>query len=412
MMRVNTNHPISLRHARGAGRRGAVLILVLWIVLVLSYMAYSLAYEIRLGVKTTSQGRRKTQADALARQGVAKAVMDLKNDRLISLADNRMNFDSLADIWALTEDKTEMESGDETGTWTVRVIDEERKLDLNRFDRRTFLALAYLLQKSDEEIDEEEAEAIAEAIIDYMDEDMICLLHPDQNEIDYYTEWGWDNYGDFLPDDWIFQPRNAAFMSVDELLAIPGITYEMLYGFPDVTPSDPMMRADWEEPLVALNETLTVISNGRVNINTCSQTVIEAMLSATAFREGDVEDIAETILDAREERLDDDDGYVGYMNPMEMAQEGKVPSNVVSQLINFFQIGSVSTHFRVLSRGEVGRVRSTLDMIVAVEIETYKYDPEDFETLGRRDEAVAGYLKSRPNLKIDPAVRVVRGAAI
>jgi type II secretory pathway component PulK len=52
-------------------RRGAILMLSLWLILVLTVMAYSLTYEMRVGLRMTGMGARKIKARALARAGVA-----------------------------------------------------------------------------------------------------------------------------------------------------------------------------------------------------------------------------------------------------------------------------------------------------------------------------------------------------
>ena len=77
--------PGSTHHAIARRRRGTIMVMALWLILVLTVMAYSLAYEMRLGLKSTSYAQKRVKALGLARAGLAHAVMDLKNDRLLSV---------------------------------------------------------------------------------------------------------------------------------------------------------------------------------------------------------------------------------------------------------------------------------------------------------------------------------------
>ncbi|HMX63479.1 MAG TPA: hypothetical protein PKD58_10465, partial [Candidatus Sumerlaeota bacterium] len=59
-----------------------ILVLVLWIVVILSLMAYSMLYQVSSEMSITSARKKQLQAEALARAGIAKAVVDLRNDLL------------------------------------------------------------------------------------------------------------------------------------------------------------------------------------------------------------------------------------------------------------------------------------------------------------------------------------------
>src|SRR5690606_3744836 len=77
--------PQSLR--RTTHRRGIILVLVLWIAVLLSLLAYSVLYQMSLESRVTSLRARQLEANTLARAGIAKAFTDLKNDMIFDNSD-------------------------------------------------------------------------------------------------------------------------------------------------------------------------------------------------------------------------------------------------------------------------------------------------------------------------------------
>lgn len=394
-------------------QRGALMVLSLWLIVILIVIAYSLAYEMRIGMKMTSQGKKRIQAQALAQAGLAKAVMDLRNDRLVAMADRTQSNDTLADIWTMNDDKTAIKYGG--GTYTVRVIDEERKINVNNLQNSSLLALRYLIEEK-AGIDKKESESIANALLDYKDQDITASgVSGGMDEIECWTDWGLKNYGRELPDGWSFRPKNDNILTIEELLEIPGITREVLYGDPKHVPMDPIERVDWlEEPREessALADYLTVNSTAQVNINTCSRGVIEAALYAAAGgMAGDVKSMASQIEKLREERLKIKDAEGLGITNLTQLQKAKIPQNMFDQLASgsIIPFGFASGTFTIISRGEFEGVRFTVQAMVQVTLEPYNLNPDDKRHESGRDRTGYGSLKSQPYLIIDPAVRVIR----
>jgi type II secretory pathway component PulK len=143
-------------------------------------------------------------------------------------------------VWAATEDKTDVKYGG--GTYSVMIIDEERKLNLNALPPNAAGVLQYLFENVGK-MKKEAAEITANAVLDYRDPDLLPLGGQGNNEIDYYTEMARKIMGRNLPPDWVFRPKNDYFINLSELLEIPGITPETLNGKADQAPSDPFERA-------------------------------------------------------------------------------------------------------------------------------------------------------------------------
>src|SRR5687768_15953900 len=135
---------MSSSFVRSCPRRGAIMVLSLWLIIVLMVMAYSLAYEMRLGMKLNVGAQRRLKALGLARLGVARAVADLRNDRLTAF-NNPTNYnDTLSDIWVRDEeDHLDVEL--DPGKYSFIVRDENRKMDLNMLRPQGAGALAFLL---------------------------------------------------------------------------------------------------------------------------------------------------------------------------------------------------------------------------------------------------------------------------
>ena len=105
--------------------RAVILVLVLWIVVILSLMAYSMLYQVSSETSITSVRKKQLKAEALARAGIAKAIVDLRNDSLFDSVEGQKNFDGEGDVWARPEEgKLEAKVGDDKeGYFDARVYD-------------------------------------------------------------------------------------------------------------------------------------------------------------------------------------------------------------------------------------------------------------------------------------------------
>lgn len=386
----------------GARIRGAMLLLTMWLILVLAVIAYSLSYELQLGLKMTSQGEKRVKARAIARAGVAKAVMDLKNDQLITAAGQGRASDTLEEVWARTDDKTDVDFGE--GQYTVRIIDEQRKIDLNSLQPQNVSALAYLLHRACK-VKEDDAQFIAEAIIDFRDPDLRPIQNIGMTEEEYYTDLGSKFFKRALPENWVFRPKNDALMNLEELLEVPGITRELLYGDPKETPIDPIDRLESKEESTALSDYVSVSYTGPLNINTCSLPVLESVMFAGTQNEGLAHDLAKRIDDLRKDR-----NVVGGVNTYGISNLGQLSQAGIEgrYLSQNMMLDVYSQNFLIISRGVYKGVRETMAFRVTVAPESYPLDPDNKNKRGVRDENASGKLKNRQLLKLDPAVRVTR----
>jgi len=295
--------PAAGRPPLGRRGRGIILVMTLWLVIVLSLVAYSLAYEMRMEMRLTTMRRDGLIAYELARLGVARAAADLKNDLIMDYNPDEKNpsgqpFDGPGDVWRLTEDKTDVPVGD-SGSYTVRITDGESRLNLNQLALRLPNALKYLLMQLEER--ESAAEDVAQAICDWADPDNVPLGGKGESEIDFYSEQiaraqrvRWDR-GTIL-----IRPKNDTFVTVEELLLVPWVTPQMFYGYdPDdeeATAQREKRLAEGKDVSLGLRDCVNVGSRGWLNLNTATYESLAAMFSAVFNNPAEGDKRAEQIL--------------------------------------------------------------------------------------------------------------------
>lgn len=275
-------------------RRGIILVLALWMIIVLSLVAYSLSYEMQIEMRLTSHRRDSVRALELAKLGVARAVVDLKNDAVMDHGVDIRNlgviapYDGLKDEWNNPDEYLEMEAGD-GGLYSVHVVDEESKISLNGINPQHVNLLKNLMRVL--EVNDNEAEEVAEAIYDWMDPDDQPIGGEGESEVLFYNEAFARSQGerwDEDEDEALVLPQNEAFITLEQLLLVPGMTKEIFYGY---DPEDPDQVEDRQERLNSdrevtpgLRDYLTVTSTGMLNVNTAS---LEALTALFATASGD-----------------------------------------------------------------------------------------------------------------------------
>ena len=169
--------------------RGFALVIVLWAGVLLSVIAASFAFsmrvETRLAGNLVERARAQAIADAGIRRGIVALLADASGPRWI--ADGRLY---------------ELPFGD--GSMQIRLLSENGKIDLNGAPEALIRGLLRSLARSGEISDAGRAERIAGAILDWRDPDK--RVRPDGAEDRHYKASG-------RP----FGSRDGAFLSVAEL---------------------------------------------------------------------------------------------------------------------------------------------------------------------------------------------------
>jgi general secretion pathway protein K len=171
--------------------RGIVLVIVLWIVALLSMMAASFAYFIRIETTVAARGSEQAQGRALAEAGVHYALMQLLSP-------------TVAEQWPVDGSEREVEWGE--GKVLVKVVKASGMIDLNKAKREL---LEGVLAAGG--VEEDALDSLLDAIEDWRDPNDETRLNGAERD-------------DYLAAGYRFGPKNAPFESVEELLQVLGMT--------------------------------------------------------------------------------------------------------------------------------------------------------------------------------------------
>ena len=348
--------------------RGVILIAALWIVAILAVFAVSVGRRSAISLKLISYDADSLKAYFIARAGIMRVLAEKNLEYESGLS---LDIDALSESWAnnkeLFDNKSfgsgtytvgynyEEESSDESPPILYGLMDEQSKISINSATKET---LANLIGSLD--IDETEAEEIAAAIIDWRDEDSKALSEDG-------FEGAEDEYYQALTNP--YYCKSAAFDNIYELTAVRGIEPKLLN---------------------KLTNYITTYGDGKVNINTAGEVVLDALfgpefpnlsMKIIRFRRGG-DDIIGT----------SDDRWFSFGNALIEREEGLVEIknlqdaqwyaniygitteeyNRIRELIGSAnpQLSVKSTAYRAIVVGEVDRVRARL---VAV----YELDNEE-----------------------------------
>jgi type II secretory pathway component PulK len=278
---------------------GVALLLTLVFIVLLTALVFDFTYEMQVEATLMEKTSVNRQAMLAAKSGMATALSILNadledNDSEPSATGTIEVFDMLEEPWAEPADV--MHFGDALAN--ISIIDEYGKFNLNAMfyidddgneQPHPFmeLILATILDNNREWYDG----APLDAILDWLDVD------------DDTREFGAEH--DYYEDlDVPYTAKNGPMDSIEELLLVPGITPEIYFG-----------REDFEE--TPLFELFTVHGHpeGRININTAPEIVVDAYLANIDPLQGKLDEVMQQR---------DSGGFTSYA---QLAQMGLVKKN-------------------------------------------------------------------------------------
>lgn len=201
------------------GQRGVALILVLWTFAAVAVLAAEFARAMHDEAASTRNFKESERARMVAMAGVSEVILALQADRRQAQPDpaGLGEEEQVDPVRSLSYgDGQWVEASFRGHPYEVRVIDEAGKLSLNLIDATLLRTIFDNL-----EIDDDDAETIADSIVDWRDEDDMHGVNGAESE--YYE-------GLERP----YRAKNAAFDSVEELLLVKGVTRDIFYGHDDV----------------------------------------------------------------------------------------------------------------------------------------------------------------------------------
>lgn len=305
--------------------KGSLSISALWILALLSLLAVGLAKNVLVDFRLNAFALRSAEAAWLARAGVQQAIATLLADTLSAA---QGGYDAFSDDWAYNPEKFRaipLGSGffevayagpDEPGGPTTRygILDENRRININKAPPRVLRRLPGMTE-----------EKIA-ALLDWIDPDEIPREKGAESS-DYFAEGAGHGC------------KNAPVESFDELLLIRGFTRDDVHN---------------------LQKLVTFYGDGKININTTTETVLIAL--------GLPAPVAAGIIDARqgEDKVPFTQDDLAFKSPGEIVpalskvlELGPKEQVILNRLVSGNLLGVTSSFFLIESYGVVlnGKVR-------------------------------------------------------
>jgi general secretion pathway protein K len=304
-------------------RRGIALIMVLWVLAVLMVIALSFSYTARTESLSAVAFKDGVEKKFIAEAGIEKAAMEIIYRRMHPNVQTDVNG---AETWRM--DGTPYTVNIEGGHYTVRIIDESGKINLNTLTDASAIIFKNLLLNNG--VEETVANTIVDSVLDWKDPDDFVRLNG--AESDYYMS---------LPSP--YKAKNANFETLEELLLVKGMTPAILYG---------------EAAKGGIIDFLTVHSSGsQINVSAAPKEVLMAIPGMT-------EEVAKAVIDARQ----------NADNQTATQQIAAVVTPPFNQFITYSTTGNV---FTVESSGYKGDEKGGYTIRATISIEpdnTFKYE--------------------------------------
>jgi general secretion pathway protein K len=247
--------------------QGFALVLTILIVSLIVALTLQFNSAMRSDLNEAANLRDGIKVASIAKSGIEYACAVLSEDD--PTVDSRL--EDWADSELLSSNATAMF---EEGSFQIRIHDNSKKIQVNRVleDEKYEVLLRRFLSLEEFGLYSEEVSNIIDAIKDWIDHD------------DEITRFGAENsYYQGLEKP--YACKNASLESLEELLLVKGITWELFYGTK-------------EKP--GISDYLTIYGDGKVNINTAEALVLrslsdqidqEMVEEMVAYRENEENDI-------------------------------------------------------------------------------------------------------------------------
>jgi len=253
-------------------QQGVALMMVLWVMVLLAILATEFSSSMRVEVDSARNFKEEVECAYLAESGVELALAEIMEEA---------NFHSLNDKGQLIFGRLKKKAGDSeetrtdavdpvpsrlriplgAGTVSYRVLDENRKININTASQKMLLRIFEQEGISDEKL----RATLTDSILDWRDENDLHRLSGAEN--DYYEHL-----------DEPYPCKNAPLDTLEELLWIKGMTPEILYGTDYAREHHLQAEGDLlgleEKKLPGIYSLLTVQKTGIVNPNTASPEVL------------------------------------------------------------------------------------------------------------------------------------------
>ena len=243
MKRKRNNH---------GSKEGAALIVALWVLIILSLIVGSFAFEAKLEAMLVSYKRKKYQSEMLAKSGIeyARAILDSANQakelEIADLAEDPDGFNQAA-LYAQRSLPTTTEIQLGNGRFSVTIESAESGRNVNLLTREQWLDIFEMANVPSTEWD-----TMIDCLEDWIDENDFHGLNGAESDDPFYQDRG-------------YPVKDGPLDSIEELLLVKGWGAEILYGRPGDEEND---------EIFGIADILTVWGDGKVNLNTANTNLL------------------------------------------------------------------------------------------------------------------------------------------
>ncbi len=295
-------------------KEGAALLVSLWILIILSLIVGSFAFEVQLETMLVSHKRKRFRAKMMALSGIeyARAILDRQAEAKELEIEDMGGEDEDGFMQAALYIKrglsttSEIELGNDSFSVTLESAEAGRNINL--LTRDEWIKILEMANMPSTEWD-----AMIDCLEDWIDEGDLRQLNGAESDDPFYEEQG-------------YPVKNGPLDSVEELLLVKNWGEDILYGADG---------GDDGDVIFGIADLLTVWGDGKVNLNTASTDVL---LSYAEYEDWELESVLEARWgeDGEEGTLDD-----GIKN---LADVGADPAKFKLQS-NFVKVTSVGDAF-------------------------------------------------------------------
>lgn len=308
--------------------QGAALIVAIWVILILSLLISSMAFDMQVEADVAAYHRKRTKAQYLARAGM-EWTMAVLTRKVTESQDEELNLQPDQDeqlvVASINLSRGVGVSGIEkdfgAGKFIVDILPEESRRNVNLLTEEDW---EEVLDQAG--IENTKWPELIDSFMDWIDDNDTYRLNGAESDDAYYKDKG-------------YEVKNAPLDTVDELLMIKGFDKGMLYGGPATDDEEVVYQgfAGW----------LTTWGDGKVNVNTASR---EVLLTLPNIEEDVIDRILEfrTGIDAAQNTKDD-----GFRDVEEVIQKTGLDPALGDRITT-----TERKYLRVVSIGEVDGVRN------------------------------------------------------
>ena len=239
---------------------GAVLIVALWVLILLSLLVSSIVFDMHVEAKITSYYRKRFKAQYMARAGVEWAKLILYQSQNVSPSLE----EEFPELYLATQHlsrgvavrKHRHSLGE--GFFELDLVPEEGRRNVNQLTEEDWREI---LDQSGVTDFNQQDELIG-AFIDWTDTDDFTYANGAESGDSFYEERG-------------YEVKNAPVDTIDELLLIKGFSESVVYGGPSEVEDEP--------PYAGIARWLTPWGAGRVNVNSANRQVLMTLVELDEF---------------------------------------------------------------------------------------------------------------------------------